>query len=261
MQTYGKLGLTVALLAAFLPVIAQEPAGFSHDDWTEVLERFVDNRGLVDYVGLSKDGAVFDRYLRSIEQVSPESDPDRFPTRNHALAYYINASNAHVFNGVLARGPEEESVWRGLVSGFSFFVRMRITVGGLGMSLKRLEDEIVRAQFQDPRIHAALNCASLGCPRLPRKAFNPEELDAMLDAGMREFVNNPNNAAVNRSTRTVTLSKIFDWFSEDFVGKSPKAGRSAALIDYINRYRDENDRIPCTYTVEFSEYDKRINKQ
>ena len=85
--------------------------------------------------------------------------------------------------------------------------------------------------------------------------------ESTLDAGMREFVNDPRNAIVDDAARTVTLSKIFDWFAADFVGKSPKDGNSKALVDYVNRYRTDENRIPRDYKVEFSDYDKRINKQ
>lgn len=231
--------------------------GFSHDDWTIVLQRFVDGQGLVDYEGLARDPRTFERYVGSVERSSPETDPDRFPTPDHALAYYLNAYNALIFQGVLRRGPETESVWSGLISGYAFFVRMDVTVGGERTSLKKLEDGI-RKRFQDPRIHAALNCASLGCPRLPRRAFEAEGLSETLNAAMTEFVNDERNCAIDRARRTVTLSKIFDWFADDFVGE--RNDRDGALIDYVNRYRPREARIPPAYTVEFAKYDKRINK-
>ncbi len=230
---------------------------FSHDDWTTVLQRFVDERGLVDYEGLAGDPRIFERYVGSVERISPETDPDRFPTSDHALAYYLNAYNALIFQGVLRRGPQTESVWSGLISGYAFFARMDITIGGKRTNLKDLEDGI-RMRFSDPRIHAALNCASLGCPRLPRRAFEAEGLSATLDAAMTEFVNDERNCTIDRARRTVTLSKIFDWFADDFVGE--RKDRDGALIDYVNRYRPRDARIPPAYTIKFAKYDKRINK-
>jgi hypothetical protein len=252
-------GLIVLLLASS-PAVAEE--GFSHDDWTAVLQRFVDDRGLVDYRGLAADRSVFDRYLQAIESCSPSSHPQRFPTREDRLAYYLNAYNAQVFNGVLARGPEEVSVWSGLISGLSFFVRMKIELGGESMSLKYLEDELIRDQFRDPRVHAALNCASISCPRLPRRAFDPRRLDAELDAAMREFVEARRNCAVDDRTRTVRLSKIFDWFASDFLGYERSEGNARPrILDYVNRYRDPDAQVPTDYKVEYLAYDKGINKQ
>ncbi|MCG8457594.1 MAG: DUF547 domain-containing protein, partial [Holophagales bacterium] len=123
------------------PEAPGEPESFDHSDWTRVLQRFVDERGMVDYEGLYRDRGVFDGYLRSVETYSPESNPGLFPTRDHALAYYLNAYNAQVFAGVLSRGPEKRSVWRGLISGLEFFGRMKIVIGGRRTNLKKLEDD------------------------------------------------------------------------------------------------------------------------
>ena len=252
-------GLMPMLLAG-VAAGATPPPAFSHQDWTEVLQRFVDERGRVDYQGLARNRESFDRYIAAVERTGPATDPELFPSRDHELAYYINAYNALVFKGVLSRGPETKSVWSGgLISGYGFFVGMDITIEGRRTHLKPLEDKVIRDRFEDPRVHAALNCASLGCPRLPRRAFEAEGLDAALDAAMTEFVIDPLNCEIDRQRQVVKLSKIFDWFAEDFVGS--RENRDAALIEYINRFRPEADRIPTGYSVKFSKYDKRINAQ
>lgn len=256
----NRLLPTLALLAAVAAPASAE--GFSHADWTAVLARFVDARGYVDYEGLARDRAVFDRYVASVETHSPVSHPALFPSRGEQLAYYLNAYNALVFKGVLARGPEKESVWSGLISGQKFFVGMKVKVGGEAMSLKKLEDDVVRAGFMDPRVHAALNCASVGCPRLPQKAFEAATLDAELDAAMREFVAEERNCRLDPAKKTVQLSKIFDWFSDDFLDYEKRQGNAKPnVIDYVNRYRAAEAQIPRDYRIDFPEYDKRINKQ
>jgi hypothetical protein len=263
----------IALLAPLLLLTAVAGPGraraaepFSHAEWTQVLQRFVDDRGLVDYQGLAGDRALLDRYVARLERTSPETDPALFPDRAHRLAYYLNAYNAQVFRGVLARGPETETVWTGGfipgATGYAFFQGMEITIGGRTTSLKELEDEVVRAGFQDPRVHAALNCASLGCPRLPRQAFAGPTLDAELDAAMTEFVGEPRNCAIDPARRTVTLSKIFDWFAGDFLAHEARHGNpGGTVIDYVNRYRPPAARVPRDYSVRFFDYDKRINAQ
>jgi len=235
---------------------------FSHDDWTTVLQEYVDDRGWVDYDGLSRDRAALDRYLSVIESTSPRSHPDLFPDADHELAYWINAYNAWVFKGVLDRGPEQDSVWKGgLISGYGFFVKMKIRVGGEQLNLKRLEDDWIRAEYGDPRIHAALNCASVGCPDLPRVAFTGDSLEQELDSAMRLFVSQERNVAVDGEDR-VELSKIFDWFEKDFLGFERSAGRSdPTLIGYVNRFREEGKQIPEDSSVRFIPYDKGINAQ
>lgn len=257
--------MVVAALLGFVSV----PAGgaesdlFSHDLWTRVLERYVDDRGMVDYVGLQADRAELDRYVENLGRISPENQPERFPTREHRLAYWINAYNALVFEGVLARGPEDESVWSGMVSGLTFFGLQKFTVGGRVMNLKSLEDDYIRKPFEDPRMHAALNCASIGCPRLPRRAFDAATLDADLDAAMAEFVADERNVSVDRDRKTVSLSKIFDWFEEDFVRYETEVKNNwdGTVLHYINRFREPDAAVPLDYRIRIRPYDKRINKQ
>lgn len=252
-------GLVFSLLAFAGGARADEP--FSYADWTAVLEAHVDERGNVDYGALHRTPQALDRFLASVGRTSPASVPALFPSREDQLAYYINAYNAWVFRGVLSRGPETESVWKGgLVSGYSFFVGMDIVLGGEKTNLKKLEDKTIRARFGDPRIHAALNCASRGCPRLPRKAFEPTTLDAELDFAMREFVGEERNVSVDTAARTATLSKIFDWFSGDFLSFENRQGNAdPRLLDYVNRYRTAEARVPRDFRTRFATYDKRLN--
>jgi hypothetical protein len=236
-------------------------SSFSYADWNAVLEAYADDRGRVDYAALAKDRAALDRFVAALAKTSPASDPALFPSREEKLAYWINAYNALVFAGVLARGPEKESVWKGgLVSGYSFFVGMEVVLGGQKTNLKKLEDKTIRAGFSDPRIHAALNCASLGCPRLLRKAFEPATLDADLDRAMEEFVSETRNVEVDEARRTVTLSKIFDWFDGDFLAFEKARGNpDPRLADYVNRYRRDLPKVPRDWAVRFRPYDKALN--
>lgn len=254
----------VPLLGLILPAIASVPVqadGFSHDTWTKALSRFVDARGYVNYTALAADRADFDRYLQAIETQGPKSTPALFPTRNDQLAYYLNAYNAQVWKGVLARGPEKDSVWKGgLISGYSFFVSMKIRVDAQETSLKELDDDVIRAGFLDPRVHAALNCASKGCPRLPQSAFEGATLDQQLDAGMREFVAEARNVTVDGGT--VTLSKIFDWFEGDFLAYEKRQGNAdPEIVDYVNRYRADGAKLARDLKVKYFEYDKSVNAQ
>lgn len=223
----------------------------------------MDGKGRVAYEALSRDRADLDRYLEALRGVSPESRPDLFPSRAERLAYWVNAYNALVFAGVLDRGPEKESVWKGgLVSGYSFFVSRKFVLGGEETNLKRLEDATIRKGFEDPRIHAALNCASVGCPRLPQVPFLPGTLDEQLDAAMSEFVGDARNVAVDASSRTVTLSKIFDWFEDDFLAfERARGSRDPRLADYVNRYRGPLPALPRDFRTRFFDYDKSLNRQ
>jgi hypothetical protein len=240
-------GVTISRMAG-----AAEPAspGFSHDVWGKVLREFVDNRGRVDYAALASSRQDLDTYVSRIEKEGPRTTPQAFPSSAHKLAYYLNAYNALVFKGVLARGPEKESVWKGgLISGYSFFVGMKVRVDGEETSLKSFEDKVIRAQFKDPRIHAALNCASIGCPRLPQEAFEPSRLEQQLDAAMTEFVEEERNVSLNEKARDVLDHE------------KAKGTARPVLIDYINRYRKSKPALDRTLKVRFFDYDKRINSR
>jgi len=255
------LAALVALAGA--PHALLSASKFSYEDWNKVLGKFVDARGYVNYDALAKDRGDLDRFLLAIEKASPRSAPELFPAKNDQLAYWLNAYNAQVFKGVLARGPEKESVWKGgIFSGYSFFVGMDIVLGGEKLNLKKLEDKTVREVFKDPRVHAALNCASKGCPRLPEVAFDPEKLDEQLDEGMRGFVAEARNVTIDDAAKTVTLSKILDWFAGDFVAYEKAHGNpEGTQLDYANRYRGALPKIPKSYAMKFFEYDKGVNRQ
>jgi hypothetical protein len=225
-----------------------------------VLAAVVDEQGLVDYEALRANRADLDTYLATLRQQGPESNPNAFPTRDEALAYYLNAYNALVFDEVLALGPEATTVWGITGSGYGFFVRTKVELDGRSISLKALEDDLVRAQFQDPRIHAALNCASIGCPRLPREPFLPTTLDQQLGAAMREFATSDRGVRLDASTKTIELSKIFEWFAEDFLAAERTRGNpKPTILDAIDRWREQP--LPRDWQVRYAEYDKRLNRR
>lgn len=254
--------LGLAFTAMLLPTLAVAQQRFMHDDWQQVLKTYVNNEGYVDYSALLQNRAQFDRYLNAIKTQGPNTTPALFSNDDERLAYYINAYNALVFEGVLARGPEDKSVWRGLISGLNFFRLMDVTFDQTTSNLQSLEDDIIRAKFQDPRIHAAVNCASISCPRLPQEAFTGDQLQQQLDAAMREFINSPLHVRIDHDTKTATISKIFKWFEEDFIAYEKQGGSAKPVIQsYLNRFLAENEQIDSTYTVAYFDYNKGINSQ
>jgi hypothetical protein len=262
-RKFGFRLLVAGLTATGLGGAAQggDPHAFDHQDWSAVLSRFVNERGRIDYEALARDRGGLDRYLVQIAEIGPRSTPERFPTQAHQLAYYVNAYNAFVFQGVIDGDLDAETVWRGVLPGYGFFVGRKFRLDGRSINLRNLENKIVRARFGDARVHAALNCASVGCPRLPTTAFEPGRLERELNTAMAEFVSSEQNVRVDETNRTVFLSKIFDWYHEDFLADEREAGNAKPnLIDYVNRFRGDASPIPRDYTIRFLEYDKRLNR-
>ena len=263
MRGFGFKLFVAGLAATGLGSAAQasDADAFDHQDWNAVLSRFVNERGRIDYEALARDRERLDRYLAQIAEIGPRSTPEQFPTQADELAYYVNAYNALVFQGVLDGHMDADTVWGGLVPGYGFFVGRKFRLDGQSINLRKLENKIVRAKFGDARVHAALNCASVGCPRLPTTAFEPGRLERELNAAMAEFVSNEQNVRADDGNRTVFLSKIFDWYREDFLADEREAGNAKPnLIDYVNRFRGAAAPIPRDYTVRFLEYDKRLNR-
>lgn len=217
--------------------------------WARVLETFVDDQGHVDYVGLAEDRGDLDAFVAYVYTVSPESHPDRFPDRADRLAYYINAYNALAMYNVLESGtPESLGGWTKL----DFFVLRRVQVGGQRISLYDFENDVIRPTGEE-RVHFALNCMAVSCPRLPRAPFLADDLDDRLEHEALAFFAEPRNLTVDHAARTVTLSEILDFFEEDFLADAPN------LVAYVNRYVDQP--IPETYDVRFFDYDWKVNAQ
>ena len=238
----NRFQLAVALLGALLMGSAAGAQGFDHSAWNRVLKKYVTEEGRVDYGGLKANRTEFDGYIAQIAARSPESHPQDFPTREAHLAYWINAYNALTICGVVDNWPTRSVRDLGFL--FGFFRRDDYTVGGKKVSLNYIEHDVIRKQFSEPRIHFALVCASLGCPKLRREAYVPEWLEQQLEDGARYFINEPRNLQIDPGRNRVTLSKIFDWYSSDFEKYAKAAnlsGTGQPILDYVRRYANENN--------------------
>lgn len=223
---------------------------FPHALWTDVLRRH-SRDGLVDYPALAADRAGLDAYLGWLARHSPASDPDLFPRREDRLAWLINAYNACTVRGVVDRWPIT-SVRDAGPTGTEFWTLTSWPLGGRPRTLRQLEDEI--RTFGDPRIHFAINCASLGCPRLPDEAFEPDRLESQLEREARAFVADGRNVRVEGDA--LVLSKIFQWYRREFEEFQEARGGAPDLADYV---RSLGAAVPAGAELEFGGYDWGIN--
>lgn len=220
-----------------------------YEAWARVLEKYVDDQGRINFAGVAKDRTDLDRFVAYVYDVGPNNQPQRFPTPEHVLAFHINAYNALAMHKVIE--SDIPQTLAGLKK-IGFFYLGKVQVGGEPISLYDYENKVIRA-LNEPRIHVALNCMSIGCPRLPREPFLPEKLDQQLDREARLFYNEVRNVEVNASRSVLRLSEILDFYTADFLAKAP------SLAVYVNRYR--LSPVPENYTVEFIAYDWTINRQ
>jgi hypothetical protein len=247
----------VALLAAACstqlpaPPVTATPstAAVPIDSYATVLQRYVDDRGRTDFQGLARDPGALDAFVGYVYRTSPESNPEQFPTQDARLAYYLNSYNALAMYNVVQSGiPTSLSGLKKV----GFFYLTDVKVGGKTISLYDYENDVIRKQGEE-RVHFALNCMAAGCPRLPRYPFPSENIGAELDKQARFFFSEPRNLRVDADKKTVYVSEILSFFTEDFLKKKP------TLIAYINQYAPEP--IPDDYKVEFIPYDWTINNQ
>ena len=233
--------------ACALAVLAGSAHAFPFADWDALLHRYTDDRGRVDYVALKANAGDRQKLEHLVTAVAVQSPERYYPTRDAKLAFYIDAYNVIIWHLVLERIPGLKTL---APITDELFKKTEIMVGGKKTTLSDFENQIIRAQFKDPRVHMALNCASAGCPILPREAFVPERLQAQLDAAARRFVAETRNVALGPGNR-LRLSKLFDWYKDDFGGETSK------VIRWINGYRER--ALPLDAQVEYVEYDWTLN--
>ena len=123
------------------------------------------------------------------------------------------------------------------------------------MSQDDIEHEILRKQFKDPRVHFTIICASLGCPLLPETAYTEENVQELLEAETREYLDSDRGIRIDRAENTIYLSKIFDWFKDDFVEES------GSVLEFVRPYLREEDVVFLDRSprVAFLDYNWTLN--
>ena len=238
---------------------AHDPAAtttIDHSVWAQLLESHVvrgaDGINRVAYAGFSAaDSAALDQYLGDLA-ATPISRFDR----PEQMAYWINLYNALTLRVVLDHYPVDSirdiDISPGLFSDGPWGKKL-IEVEGEAVSLDDIEHRILRPIWRDPRVHYAVNCASLGCPNLALEPYLGATIDAQLDAAARDFVNS--GRAVQFEGMDLVVSSIYDWFQEDF-GSSDQD-----VIDHLMTYAEP--KLDMTLegfsTIDDDRYDWALN--
>lgn len=208
------LGITLSLLATFTHADA-----FDHGRWDALLKQHVvalrgGQVSQVDYAGMQRDRRELKAYLAQLSAIK-RPDFDRWP-RNERLSFLINAYNAWTLELVLGKYPDLVSI-RDLGSLFqSPWKKAFIPLFGATRSLDEIEHALIRAgsDYHEPRIHFAVNCASIGCPALRPEAYVAGELDVQLEDATRKFLADRQRNRLRGNT--LEVSSIFKWYREDF---------------------------------------------
>jgi len=228
--------------------------GFDHSQFDQVLKTYVNDKGLVDYNGIAGDAA-FKAYMKSLET----ADPDGM-SRDGQLAFWIDAYNAVTIDKVIKWKPEKsvrETLIPGIWTSTKFFTSREHIVAGKRMSPDDIENDVLRKQFKDPRIHFAIVCASSSCPPLPRFAYTAENVQAKLEEETRKYINSGRGTRIDAADNTLYLSKLFDWFKGDF------EYIAGSVLNFIKPYLNEKtlaflQRDP---QIAYLDYDWALNAQ
>jgi hypothetical protein len=270
-----KLTFLLALLAHILASSALAQ-GFDHEHraWTALLKKHVvlidgGKASQVRYAGFQRDRPALKAYLGALSSVT-QTEFDGWD-KARQMAFLINAYNAHAVEKILTRYPDIRSIWDfGKLFGNPFKDRF-FRLLGREAHLDWIEHETLRrpGAYDEPRLHYAVNCASIGCPMLREEAYVADRLDAQLEEQARRFLSDRSRNRF-RAGR-LEVSKIFDWFKEDWTsgyrGLDGKAVPLRSREEYFSRYAVlladraedrkliEEQRAP----LQFLEYDWALN--
>lgn len=261
-----SLGVLLVLLGTAHAARAGQGFDRGHAAWTALLAAHVRwneaaTASTVDYAGVARDRAALDAYRTALAGVT-RNEIDAWPEADR-LAFLVNAYNAHTIALVLTRYPDLASIkdlggWVTSPWKQKFFELL-----GESRSLDDVEHRMIRAGVgaREPRVHFALNCASIGCPALRPEAYRGDALDAQLADQTRRFLSDRTRNRWDAGAGRLEVSKIFDWYGEDFVraaGSVAKflAPHATVLADDAGaRAKIEAAAVP----VVFLDYDWALN--
>lgn len=227
-----------------------------HGAWGAFLKKYVsdgpDGVNLVPYGKVpSKDRTTLKRYIDTLAGVRIRNH-----NRDEQFAYWVNLYNALTIDVVLEHWPVDSirdiDISPGLFSDGPWGKKL-VAVEGTEVSLDDIEHRILRPIWRDPRVHYAVNCASIGCPNLRREPFTGAALEQQLNAAARTYINHPRGATVRDGN--LIVSSIYTWFQEDF------GGDAAGVIAHLRQYAEPelDEKLAGVSSIYDDRYDWAIN--
>ncbi|TXE06186.1 DUF547 domain-containing protein [Seonamhaeicola algicola] len=214
----------------------------AHQLWNELLQKHVSTNGNVDYIGFKEDQEDFYGYLYSLNLMY-KHESFKTLTKEEKLAFWINAYNALTVDLILRNYPTTsirniKDPWKQRLWKF----------GNKWYNLDEIEHAILR-KMDEPRIHFAINCASISCPKLQNKAFTSKNLETQLTNATKAFLLDTSKNIISKNA--IQISKIFQWFSKDFK-------TNGSLIDFLNTY--STVQISANAKKSFLDYNWNLNE-
>ncbi|GEO04616.1 DUF547 domain-containing protein [Adhaeribacter aerolatus] len=239
--------LLLIYVAVQTKLAAQTPV--SHEAFTRLLKQHVNTAGNVNYKGFIKDSTQLNVYLKQLSANPPQKNW----SKNDQLAYWINAYNAFTIQLIIRHYPLKSIKDIGSIIKIPFvntpwdikFIR----IGRNTYDLNNIEHDILRKNFNEPRIHFAIVCASVSCPKLLNEAFVVARVEQQLEAQAKDFINDPSRNKITPAK--AQLSSIFSWFKDDFT-------KQGNLVDFINKYASFKLRPNASIT--YLDYNWNLNE-
>ena len=242
-----KFLLRVAFTLALALNAATTSFSQNSDNWSEnynrLLGKYVTASG-VKYAEWKSNAADLQALQGVVDAIAKENVSGM--EKKQQLPFYLNSYNAWILHEALAKYPTKSVK----DSFFTFFTAKRIKVAGDQTSFKSLEDNVIR-KLGEPRVHFALNCASKSCPPLNREAFSADKLDGQFEKLAKGYVNSEKGVMYSAGTKTAQLSKIFDWYKDDFKSEG-------GPVAFINKRR--TTPLPNDAKISFQDYDWSLNE-
>ncbi|MHA2938734.1 DUF547 domain-containing protein [Vibrio sp. RC27] len=232
-----------------------------HEQWDSLLNKHIKeiNNGAstaVDYKGFANDKAELNSYIDSLAAVSQEQY--QAWNKDKQLAFLINSYNANTVSFILTKYPDLDSI-KDLGNVFSSpWSKDVVSLLGEKRSLDDVEHGLIREAgvFDEPRIHFAVNCASIGCPALRNEAYNEQELSAQLEEQTHSFLSDSSRNYLDGNT--LHLSSIFKWYGKDFADKS--GSLQVFLADYAKDLGADSAALnEQKYKIKYLDYDWGLN--
>jgi len=261
-----RILLAIAILITSTSAFALD---HTHKAWDDLLKKHVryaegGNASRVSYAGMMKDRAHLKAVLADYSAVT-KAEFDGW-TKPQQQAFLINMYNAYTIEKILTRYPDIKSIRDfGSVFGNPWKDKF-FTLFGQPANLDHVEHETLRKEgvYDEPRVHVAVVCASIGCPMIRNEAFTADRLDAQLEDGMKRFLSDRTRNRYNAGSGKLEVSKIFDWYGKDFEkGHKGFTSVKAALARYADQLADKpEDRAAVREQkaeVSFLDYDWSLN--
>ena len=216
-----------------------QPTAQDYKVFDKLLKTYVDPNGRVNYKMPTKEKTAINQVLDQLQKINTQKLNEKA-----RLAFYINLYNLTTLK-VIADNYPIKSI-KDIKGGKIWDIGLMV-LNGKSYSLNELENQLIRGQYKEPRIHFLINCGAKSCPPLHTEAFTEKNIDELMDKRTRQFIN---DALSNTITpKQIKISKIFDWYQTDF----------GNLVSFINRY--SKTKVLNNAKISFMDYDWDLNKQ